>query len=124
MPSKKHSWFKKIRNKLKRKKKREKTVFGQRIKKTKKTKRNFIGYLKNLAGSFRRKIFWFFPKRKIHLKYFLKIKRWIAFTLSLLYLAIGITMFPEQMSLVFFISSYIFLDYTWKTRSIDWTKEE
>lgn len=110
------SWFR--RKKKKKEKEEELTIFGEPIKKeTEKSSRSFRKDLKQVLSGFK-------PKRKIRFKHLLKLKRILAGCLFLMYSIISVMVIPEPFALLFFATSFILLDYLWKTRNIQWFKEE
>ena len=114
---------------FKRNKKNEKeplTPWGEPIIEEEKTedKTSFKTYVSGGLRSFRQKLSGFTPQSKIRIKYLLKAKRGLAgilFMLNILTFAVSI---PDISSIIFFLTSFILLDYLWKTRRVEWISDK
>ena len=100
----------------KKKKEKETTIFGEPIKEDKKesSRGNFKKDLKQVFAGLK-------PKRKIKIKFLLKIKRTLAGLLFILYSVSSLMLIPEPYALLFISTAFILLDYLWKTKRSKWT---
>jgi len=115
-------WFKRLFN---REKKAEYTPWGEEIKQEpqKSNPHSFKYWFITNLKSVRTRLFQP-PKTKIHIKWLLKTKRVLSGFLCFIYLIGAISSIPNPISLVFFFTSFIFLDYLWKTRRVSWAKKD
>lgn len=127
-PSKIRSLLKRFVSLFKHKKKKpEYTPWGEKVKSEPKKSNptSFKVWVSNTLGGISRRASQFFqpPKSKIHIKWLLKSKRILSGILCFIYLIAFFTSLPNPISLMFFATFFIFLDYLWKTRRIDWVKD-
>lgn len=78
--------------------------------------RNWSGRLSSDVG--------FLGRKKIHMRFLRQGKRVTATLLFFLYLVLGVVAVPNPMALLFFFTSFLLLDYLWKSRRVEWKKEE
>lgn len=113
---------------LKRNKKKEpeKTVFGEPIQEVEEPedRSSFKVYVLDGLRSFRLKLSGLTPKNKIRIKYLLKFKRFLAGLLCVVYLCTFVVIIFNPISVVFLLTSFILLDYCWKTRLVKWISDE
>lgn len=116
----------KLKSLFKRKKKEEEqTPWGEPIKKPpKENKKSFISYLRSGGSGFKNRFSEIAPENKIHIKYLLKVKRVLAGFLCIVYFFSFLLTVPNSISIMFFITSFLFLDYLWKTRVVKWVRGE
>ena len=103
----------------------EKTVFGEPILEEKKVdKASFKVFITDGFRAFRLKLSGLVPKNKIRLRYLLKFKRVLAGLLCVVYLCTFAVILFNPVSVVFLLTSFILLDYLWKTRLVKWVVDE
>lgn len=87
-------------------------------------KASFSYFAKDVFGSFGRrtsKEFGAFGRKKIHIRFLLKIKRVVFAGLFFLYLALAVASFSSiPFFILFLATAYLALDYLWKTRRFKW----
>lgn len=120
--------WEKLRQKFKRKEKEEeKTPWGEPIEKKRiEDPNSFKNYVKSKLGFFSRlsskyKTAQMRSKSNSRL---LKLRRIIAGFLALIYLMSFIVSLPGYVSIMFFLTFYIMLDYLWRTRIFSWFQGE
>jgi len=96
------------------KRKKKLTPWGEVIVKEKK-RPNPASFKAWVSGNLRRTSTLFQPP-KIHLRFLLKGKRFFAGGLCFVYLIVTLFALPNLISLLFFATFFILLDYLWKTR--------
>jgi len=103
----------------KRKKKKkddpELTVFGEPVEEEEEESSS-----EQVRRGFRQVLSGLKPKRKIRLRFLLTFKRIIAGFLFIIYFLASLMLLPEAYAILFFATSFIMLDYLWKTRRIQW----
>jgi hypothetical protein len=88
---------------------------------------SFTSYLKGGVHDFDRRVSsdrgWL-GRKKIHIRVLRQTKRAAAAFLFFLYLLLGFVSVPNPMSLLFFFTGFLMLDYLWKSRKVEWKKQE
>jgi hypothetical protein len=82
-------------------------------------KTSFPYYVKGLVRDFEARTsrdFGVLGRKKYHMRFLRQTKRVTATGLFFLYLALGFASFPNPLSLLFFVTGFLELDYLWKSR--------
>jgi len=110
------------------KKEEEENPFSKKSVKTKsEDQTSFLFFVKSAFRGFSQKFssdVGFFGRNKIHIRFLRQTKRVIAAGLFFLYVGLGFVSISTPFSLLFFVTSFLFLDYLWKSRHAEWKKQK